>query len=179
MALPKKYAWLLKEQGPKMLVEALRHYGVLEYMRGSNPNIMKWAAEVGVKSWYLDDSVPWCGLFIGVVAKRCDYEFPASKLLSSLAWQAWGEAVSKDGAELGYVMIFTRGRGMGHVALYVGEDKDCFHVLGGNQSNAVTITRMPKSRLVAVRKPKYKIGEPSNVRKIYLAATGEISSTEQ
>lgn len=178
MALPKAFAWLKNEPGPKMIVEALRHYGVLEHMKGSNPNIMAWAREVGVRAWYTDDSVPWCGLFIGVVAKRCGYEFPPAKLLSALAWQAWGVPVPNSEAKLGYVMIFSRGKGYGHVALYIGEDAESYYVLGGNQSNAVTITRIEKSRLVAVRKPKYKLGEPSNVRKIYLKAGGALSTNE-
>jgi cell wall-associated NlpC family hydrolase len=35
---------------------------------------------------------------------------------------------------LGDVLVFRRGGG-GHVALYVGEDEEAFHVLGGNQAD--------------------------------------------
>ena len=35
---------------------------------------------------------------------------------------------------LGDILTFKRNGG-GHVGLYVGEDKDCYHVLGGNQGN--------------------------------------------
>lgn len=67
------------------------------------------------------------------------------------------------GAALSDVMIFQR-QGGGHVGLYVGEDADCFHVLGGNQSAAVTITRIAKARLFAVQQPSY-LATPDNVRR--------------
>ena len=64
-----KYSWLEAESGPAMLKEAISHYGLLEHKgSGSNPDIMKWAKEVGVSGWYPDDSVPWCGLFMGICA---------------------------------------------------------------------------------------------------------------
>ncbi len=70
--LPPKYDWIQKETAPKMLLEAIRHYGELEVPgKGSNPNIEKWDKEVGVSGWYTDDDIPWCGLFVGMAAKRC------------------------------------------------------------------------------------------------------------
>jgi lysozyme family protein len=44
--------------------------------------------------------------------------------------------------------VFTRSGG-GHVALYEGEDADNYLVRGGNQSDAINVTHMPKSQLVA------------------------------
>jgi hypothetical protein len=46
------------------------------------------------------------------------------------------------------VLIFERGSG-GHVGFAVGQDEKHFYVLGGNQSDAVTIARIAKSRLLA------------------------------
>ena len=43
-------------------------------------------------------------------------------------------------------MVFTRA-GRGHVGLYLGEDATHFHILGGNQTNNVSITRIAKVRL--------------------------------
>jgi len=52
MTLPQRYNWLYNESSPKMLVEAIRHYGTLELKgKGSNPNIKAWAKEVGVSGW--------------------------------------------------------------------------------------------------------------------------------
>ena len=52
----------------------------------------------------------------------------------------------------GAVLIFERGSG-GHVGFAVGQDDTHFFVLGGNQSDAVTIARIAKSRLLGARWP--------------------------
>ena len=52
----------------------------------------------------------------------------------------------------GAVLIFERGTG-GHVGFAIGQDDTHFYVLGGNQSDAVTIVRIAKSRLLGARWP--------------------------
>jgi uncharacterized protein (TIGR02594 family) len=178
MAIPQKYNWLKSEGAPKMLVEAIKHHGILEHVgKGSNPNILGWAKEVGVSGWYTDDDIPWCGLFVGVVAKRCGYPFPASKLLAAREWINWGVPVTSGREMLWDVLVFSRDGG-GHVGFYVGENEKAFLVFGGNQSNAVGFAWIAKSRLLGARRPLYKIGEPANVRKILLTETGELSKNE-
>lgn len=183
MSLPKKYQWLEKEGAPRMLVEAIRHYGTLEKVgKGSNPNITAWAKEVGVNGWYTDDDIPWCGLFVGIVAKRAGYPFPASKLLAARQWISWGQPVTKGREMLWDVLVFTRsggGASGGHVGFYVGETDKAFLVFGGNQSNSVTFSWIAKNRLIEARRPVYKIGEPENVRKILLTESGVLSTNEQ
>ena len=179
MALPQKYSWLNKENAPKMLVEALKHYGTLEKVgKGSNVNISNWAKEVGVSGWYTDDDIPWCGLFVGVVARRAGYPFSAGKLLAAREWINWGTSVTKGREMLWDVLVFSR-TGGGHVGFYVGENDKAFLVYGGNQSNAVGFAWIAKDRLLGARRPTYKIAEPSNVRKIILSETGEYSTNEQ
>lgn len=178
MNLPAKYQWLYNEHAPAMLVESLKHYGTLEHVgKGSNPNIAAWAKEVGVSGWYTDDDIPWCGLFVGVVAKRCGYPFPASKLLAAKQWINWGEPVTKGREMLWDILVFVRPGG-GHVGFLVGENSHAFLVYGGNQSNAVGLAWIDKTRLLEARRPLYKIGEPSNVRHIALNETGEVSTNE-
>lgn len=161
-----------------MLVEAIKHYGTLEHKgKGSNPNILAWAKEVGVSGWYNDDDIPWCGLFTGVVAKRCGYPMPASKLLGARYWADWEEAVPIERASLWDIMVYTRPGG-NHVAFYCGENSHAFLNYGGNQSNAVGFAWIDKKRCIAARRPIYKIGEPPNVRKIFLTESGELSQNE-
>jgi uncharacterized protein (TIGR02594 family) len=183
MTLPDKYKWLLNETGPKMLKEALSHFGTLEHKgTGNNPSIIKWAKEVGGKidDVYKADSIPWCGLFMAVVAKRSGYTLPKDPLWA-LNWGTFGK--KQDVAMLGDTLTFIRktstGATAGHVALYVGEDIDAFHILGGNQSDAVTITRINKSRLYAIRRPLFKIGQPENVRRVFLDTECAISENEE
>jgi uncharacterized protein (TIGR02594 family) len=180
--MEKKYAWVKTEYAPKMLVEALKHYGTLEVAgKGSNPNILRWAAETGVSGWYKDDDIPWCGLFIGIVAKRAGYPFAAGKILAARRWLDWGNEIAIDGGMLGDVLIFSRGDSTtsGHVGMYIGESDLAYLVYGGNQSNKVGFTWIAKTRLIGVRRPKFQYGQPANVRKIHLTLTGEQLSTNE
>lgn len=175
--LPKKYQWLSREESPKMLVEALRHYGILEHPgKGSNPNISAWAKEVGVSGWYADDDIPWCGLFVGMVVKRAGYPVKTD-LLSALSWSKFGTPISKGKESLWDILVFTRPGG-GHVGFYVGENDHAFLVYGGNQSNAVGFAWIDKARLHSCRRSPWKLGQPANVRKVYLSETGELSTNE-
>lgn len=160
-----KYDFLWKEPGPKMLVEALKLYGVKELDGdGNNPEIMKWAKELGLDRTYSADSIPWCGLFVAIVAKRAGKVVPAKPLW---ARNHLNTGTKVDIAMLGDVLVFARGSA-GHVGIYVGEDKDNYYVLGGNQSDAVNIVRKSKKQLLGIRRPKY-VNQPSNVRRIYLS----------
>lgn len=158
-----------------MIVEALKLYGTKEIVgKEHNPVIIGWAKETGLESVYTADEIPWCGLVMAVIAKRAGKEIPVAPLWA-LNWAKFGVEVQSP--MLGDVLTFRRPGG-GHVGLYVGEDKICYHVLGGNQGNAFNIARIEKSRLYRVRRPVYSIAQPPNVRKIYLSATGSISKNE-
>ena len=187
MDLPEKYKWLAKEGAPKMLVEALRHYGTLEHVgKGSNPNIMQWAKEVGVISWYTDDDIPWCGLFVAIICARCNYPHPNwANVLGARywaddpkgKWKGYGLKIPKGGAKFWDILVFDRPNGQ-HVGFYVGENKDAYLVYGGNQSNKVGFAFIEKNRCIDIRRPDYKIGVPANIRKIILSYTGEYSQNE-
>lgn len=180
MALPKNspYRWLAEKAGPKMIVEALKLYGTIEAPgdKFNNPTIIKWANEVGgkVSDVFKADSIPWCGLFMAVVAKRAGKEVPRDPLWA-LNWGTFGRAT--DCPMLGDVLVFTRNGG-GHVGLYVGEDNSAYHVLGGNQADAVNIKRFERSRLYTARRPIYQ-NQPVEVQKIMLPANGDLSKNEQ
>ena len=175
MNLPKKYEWLLKEPAPKLLKEALKLYGTIEEP-GENDNkvILNWAKELKLQNIYTKDSVPWCGLFISYVVYKAGLKGIKNPLWA-LSWSAWGEAV--DTAMLGDILVFTRNGG-GHVGIYVGEDYTHYHVLGGNQSDSVCITRIAKTRLYAIRRTKWMWKQPSNIRVINLKPDGKVSENE-
>ncbi len=74
----------------------------------------------------------------------------------------------------GAVLIFERGAG-GHVGFALGQDDTLFCVLGGNQSDAVTIARIGKSRLLGARWPAtYPPRLPTMKPGEFLATTNEI-----
>lgn len=177
--LPSRYAWLAREGAPRILVEALKEYGTLEVPgEADNAKILAWADEVGgwIAEYYTDDEIPWCGLFMAVIAKRAGYAFN-QKALSAAAWADWGVAADKRKPMLGDLLILKRPGGH-HITQYVGEDPLAWHGLGGNQQNMVNITRFSKDReLVAVRRCPFKV-RPGNIRQIHLAPDGAISRNE-
>lgn len=169
------YSWLKDETGPKMIVEAVKLLGTTEDESSkSNKVILEWAEEVGVQALYTNDDIPWCGLFIAVVALRSGKKIVQNPLWAK-NWTKFGTPA--EDAMLGDVLVFQRNGG-GHVGLYVGEDHRYFHILGGNQGNQVNIMRILKTRCISVRRPLYH-NTPYNVRKIVLSASGKISSNEE
>ncbi len=75
------------------------------------------------------------------------------------------------------MLVFRRAESTGHVGLYVGEDYGAYQVLGGNQSDGVTITRIARDRCIAVRRPFYKAA-PTTATPVQLAANGALSANE-
>lgn len=122
--------------------------------RGSNEAILGWAHDLEILS-YNDDDIPWCGLF---VTHRIGSQLPDETLPNNpLGARAWEKFGLKATPQLGAVMVFWRGSptsGLGHVGFYWAEDDEAYHILGGNQSNAVTITRLARSRLLRARWPR-------------------------
>ena len=121
-----------------------------------NPFIIDWARQEGgwVERFYQDDEIPWCGLFVCHCLHSVGIAGPKNPL-SALAWADWGTELGADDLCQGAVLVFKRAGG-GHVGFYVGEDPDgqALHVLGGNQSDRVSITRIPRARLFAARWPQ-------------------------
>lgn len=174
--LPPAYRWIDEVRPlPRMVAEALRLYGTVETPgTADNPVILGWAKEAGLSKAYSSDAVPWCGLFMALVAKRAGKAAPA-KPLWARSWSRFG--IASPQAAPGDVLVFSRARGGGHVGLYVGEDETAFHVLGGNQADAVSIVRIAKSRCIAIRRPIYRV-QPVSVAPVHLAASGVISTDE-
>lgn len=168
----------LRNNPPLMVAEAMKFLGLKE-IKGAvnNKTITDWANEVGgkVADVYKSDEIAWCGLFLAMLAVRTKRTLPKDPLWA-LNWNTFGNRVEKEDAMLGDVLVFIRNGG-GHVGLYVGEDKTAFHVLGGNQSDSVCITRILKSRLYGVRRPSYK-SQPISVKKYYLSNSGKLSTNE-
>jgi uncharacterized protein (TIGR02594 family) len=190
--LPAQYAWLktsmAENQGhPLMVAEALRQFGVHEIAgAASNPIILGWAKEIAAMpgkdsvAGYKDDDTAWCGLFMAHVAHTTGKPFPDEPLWA-LNWAAFGTASPQP--SLGDVLVFNRfdktGKLIGgHVGLYVAEDGDAYHVLGGNESDQVEITRVAKNRLKAARRPAYPVGVPANVKPVVVSAGGTLSQNE-
>lgn len=180
MTMPKGYEWLATVGTlPRTVQVGLSLYGVAEVVgKGSNKTIMAWRDELnqaGIPiTGYSDDDIPWCGLFTAIVAHRAGKPVPASPLWAA-NWAKFG--VEAGNAMLGDVLVFKRPGGGGHVGFYIGHDATCYHVLGGNQSNRVCITRIVKDRCTAIRRPAYQV-RPASVKPYRVSAAGAVSANE-
>jgi uncharacterized protein (TIGR02594 family) len=123
-----------------------------------NPLIVEMAHEIvrrypklkGSVAWYNHDSIPWCGLGVGYSYAVNGIE-PVEGMLSALAWAKFG--VSLKVPTPGALMVYSR-TGGGHVTFYESEDSNYYYCRGGNQSDAVNVTKIAKSRPIkAIRWP--------------------------
>lgn len=121
-----------------------------------------------------DDEMPWCGGFVAACLVAAGVE-PVKIAARAKSWATWGALLRKDRLAPGAVLVFER-EGGGHVGFYVGEDASTYHVLGGNQSNAVSVTRIAKARLVASRWPR---GYPVISGPVQLSANGKPMSSNE
>lgn len=136
---------------PVWLREAQRHLGTHEWPgRRHNPAVVQFFARAGFGG-IRDDETPWCAAFINAVMAAC--HLPTTGKLTARSFLNWGEEIAEP--KYGAVAVFRRGRStwQGHVGLAVDHDATHISVLGGNQSNAVTIARYPRSKLLGFRWP--------------------------
>lgn len=139
---------------------AQRFIGVKEIAgTASNPQVL--AMLRLDDKWPKGDSVPWCSAFVNYIAWLL--RLPRSKSLLARSWLLVGKAIPIAEAKVGFdVVIFKRGGGSqpgpnnttakGHVGFFAGVEGKYILVLGGNQSDAVNVTRKPASRLLGVRR---------------------------
>ena len=122
--------------------------------------------------------LPWCGDFVETCLALSLPEaiLPSNPYLAR-NWLKFGRTVDPC---YGAVMIFWRGsrNGIsGHVAFYYAEDNTHYHVLGGNQSNSISVTRIAKNRLLGARLPA--VGGPYPRKQFIVAANGKVSVNEE
>jgi len=118
---------------------------------------------------------PWCGDF---VETRIRVALPDEPLLGALgATPCWAHNWLLFGREeqpiIGAGLVFSRGSS-GHVGFAIGKDDAHFYVLGGNQSDAVTIARIAKSRLLSARWPAT---HPPRLHRLLTMKPGEFLAT--
>lgn len=132
------------------MVEAWREFGQRETPgRVDNPRILAMLADAGHPGQ--PDETPWCAAFIGACLVRAG--IPGTGSLAARSYLDWG--VGADGPALGAVAVLTRSAdpALGHVGFVVGTTEAHLFLLGGNQSNAVTVEAFTRSRVLAYRLP--------------------------
>jgi uncharacterized protein (TIGR02594 family) len=113
-----------------------------------------------------DDAIPWCSAFVNYVAWLL--RLPRSKSLAARSWLAVGRVIDLHEAIVGFdVVILNRGASPqpgpevldapGHVGFFAGwrpgdDGTSVVMILGGNQSDAVSIGSFSATRVLGVRR---------------------------
>ena len=135
--------------------EEAKHLMGTREAKGSKNNevILDWADDLDIH--YSGDDVPWCGLFVAhCVGATLPQEALPANPLGARQWERFGDSTQP---RVGAVMVFWRDKpssGLGHVGFYTGEDKDAYQILGGNQSNSVSLAWVEKRRFLGAHWPK-------------------------
>jgi uncharacterized protein (TIGR02594 family) len=135
---------------PDVLKAAFADLGLKE-VPGSkhNPRVLQMYKDSG-HAWVKDDETAWCAAAVGSWLKKAGQ--PGTNSLAARSYCQWGKKTSNP--KRGDIVIFARGSGwQGHVALYLGEESGRVWHIGGNQSNAVTVTSTPRSKVLDFRTP--------------------------
>jgi uncharacterized protein (TIGR02594 family) len=139
---------------------AQRYVGIKEVPgTKDNPRIM--AMLTLDNEWPQHDEVPWCSGFANDVCWLL--RLPRSKSLLARSWLRIGESVALDDARVGFDVVVLKRAGAnqpgpedttapGHVGFYAGSEPGYVLVLGGNQSNSVSVERYAVDRVLGIRR---------------------------
>lgn len=129
---------------------AQKEVGTVEWADGSNPKVVAYYRDAGHPE-VKDDAVAWCAAFVGAMLKRAG--LPNTGSLMARSYLKWGTEVPLSDARLGDIVVFKRGTGaQGHVGFFAGMDGAKIKVLGGNQKDAVNVSRYSADSLLGVRR---------------------------
>ena len=117
---------------------------------GTNPRIAAYFRLAGHPE-ITDDETAWCAAFVGACLEQA--EIRSSRSLAARSYLAWGIAAAKP--EIGCITVLSRGGdpSLGHVGFLVGLTETHVQLLGGNQSDSVSVATFDRSRVVGFRLP--------------------------
>ncbi len=131
---------------------AKKELGTLEWKDGSNPKVVAYYRDAGHPE-VTDDDVAWCAAFVGAMIKRAGGK-PTGTLLAR-DYLKWGIEVAPRDIREGDILVFRRGSSawQGHVTFATEKPaKGRVKCLGGNQSDAVTISTYSLDALLGARR---------------------------
>ena len=136
----------------KVLRTAVEEYGVENFDKSNNPEVLKYFKETGFGNIKTDET-SWCAAFVNYCVKQNGYKYPHS--LTARSWLGQGKKVTNP--KTGDIIIFWREKKngwKGHVAFFVEADKEkgLIYCYGGNQDGKVCIKAYPEERVLAYRR---------------------------
>ena len=103
---------------------------------------------------HMADEIHWCSAFVNCMIEEATL-LEGTNSVAARSWLKFGKR-TKDPVR-GCIVVFSRpnnGPNSGHVAFFLRKTGDKIRVLGGNQSDAVSIRDFPESRLLDYRLPE-------------------------
>jgi uncharacterized protein (TIGR02594 family) len=120
----------------------------------ANPRIVEYASHTTLKA--TSDEIPWCSAFANYCVDTAGSKGSGSAAARS--WLDWGIVLEKP--ILGCVVVFERkdanNPNAAHVAICDHPDisNGIIRVIGGNQSDGVTVARSPVDKVLGYRSPR-------------------------
>lgn len=138
---------------PAWLAVAKQDLGIREVAGpASNPEIMRYWSACDYDPPDGDETA-WCSAAANYWMQKAGV--PGTRQPNARSWERWGAELKTP--KLGCIVVFWRGSPTawtGHVAIYVGPGKPGhIKVIGGNQSNGVSIAEYPTAQVVGYRWP--------------------------
>lgn len=165
---------------PAWLSLARAELGVKEFPGSAdNPRIIKYWNDAGMAN-VADgqDEVPWCAAFVGAMLARSSLSH--SGKANARSYEKWGRRLNSP--VLGCVVVFSRPpkAWQGHVGFYVGQNtaRRVITVIGGNQSDSVSVASFPHERVLGYRWPSSEVIKPEWVGPIELVSVAPMSARE-
>lgn len=154
------------QQQPAWLGEAWRELGQREVIgSGDNPRIVAMFRDAGVGA-ALPDETAWCAAFVGACLKRAGHTGTGS--LQARSYMDFGDAIdpTTGAAPLGSIVVLRRGAvpALGHVGFLVGDTATSLMLLGGNQSDGVSVAAFARGDLLGVRWPRTETSTQQTAR---------------
>jgi uncharacterized protein (TIGR02594 family) len=130
---------------------AMKELGTAEIFGDThNSRIVEYHAATSLRA--TSDEVPWCASFVNWCLKKAT--ITGTNSARARSFLTWGVAVSLEEAERGDIVVLSRGTNgqFGHVGFFAGQEGKSVLVLGGNQSNKVSLSPYPLHRILSIRR---------------------------
>lgn len=133
-----------------LFIKACSQRGTKEVTNGSNPEINKFFKRFNSTKQNFTEETAWCSAFLHWCCDELNIEVSGS--LAARSWLKVGTPT--DFPMVGDIVVMWRESPhswKGHVGIFVGQDAQFVSVLGGNQSDSVSIQRYKKDTVLGYR----------------------------
>ena len=146
----------VQRDDPPWLKRAFQELGEHEIAgRKSNPDIERFLqSTVEGPPGHMADEIHWCSAFVNCMIEDATL-LEGTNNVAARSWLAFGKPIKNP--VRGCIVVFSRpnnGPNSGHVAFFLKKTGSTIRVLGGNQSDSVSIGDYPASRLLGYRLPE-------------------------